>query len=64
MIECAKNNFGLIQLPLYMVQYLLENGDLVSVLEKYQAIDENVYCYYLKVRYTEPKVRKFLDYFL
>ena len=64
MIECAKVGIGLIQLPIYMVQHLLDNGDLIEILQEYQAIDTNVYYYYPKFRYTQPKVRKFIDYFL
>lgn len=64
MVECAKSGLGLIQIPLYIAQPLLESGQLMGVLEKYQAIDENVYYYYSKFRYVQPKVRKFIDYFL
>jgi DNA-binding transcriptional LysR family regulator len=64
MIECAKQNVGIIQLPLYMVDELLKKGNLVEVLKEYQAINRNVYYYYPKFRYIQPKIRKFIDFFL
>ncbi len=64
MIECAKEGLGLVQLPLYMLQDLLDDGELIEVLKQYQAVDENVYYYYPKYRYAQPKVRKFIDFFL
>lgn len=64
MIECARVGLGLIQLPLYMTESLLSTGELVEVLKNYQADDVGVYYYYPKFRYTQPKVRKFIDYFL
>jgi len=64
MIECAKNGLGLIQLPSYLLDDYINRGELVEVLEPYQAINANVYYYYPKYRYVQPKVRKFVDYFL
>ena len=64
MIECARVGLGLIQLPLYMVESLLSTGELIEVLKEYQADNMSVYYYYPKFRYIQPKVRKFIDYFL
>jgi DNA-binding transcriptional LysR family regulator len=64
MVECAKSGLGLIQIPLYIAQPLLDDNQLIGVLEKYQAVDESIYYYYSKFRYVQPKVRKFIDYFL
>lgn len=64
MIECARLGLGLIQLPLYMTESLLFTGELVEVLKEYQADNMDVYYYYPRFRYTQPKVRKFIDYFL
>ncbi|MGB6976972.1 MAG: LysR family transcriptional regulator [Gammaproteobacteria bacterium] len=64
MIECAKEGLGLVQLPLYMLKKALHEGELVEVLEDYQATNVNVYYYYPKYRYVQPKVRKFIDFFL
>lgn len=64
MIACAKLSLGLIQLPLYLLQEDLASGELIEVLTAYQAVDVHVYYYYPKYRYVQPKVRKFIDYFL
>lgn len=64
MIECAKEGLGLVQLPLYMLQNYLEKGELVEVLSTYQVTDANVYYYYPQYRFAQPKVRKFIDFFL
>lgn len=64
MIICAKNGLGLIQLPSYLLDDFIAQGDLVEVLAEYQAINANVYYYYPNYRYVQPKVRKFIDYFL
>lgn len=65
MIECAKQGIGLIQLPLYLLQDLLVNGELIEVLNQFQSkTPTNVYFYYPKYRFIQPKVRKFIDFFL
>lgn len=64
MIECAKEGLGLIQLPMYMLQDLLNEGKLIGVLAKYQRTGVHIYYHYPKYRYVQPKVRKFIDFFL
>lgn len=64
MIDAALANLGLIQLPIYMLEDHLKNGTLVSVLPEYQRHDEHIYFYYPKYRFTQPKVRAFIDFFL
>ena len=64
MIACAKQGLGLIQLPHYLLENLLNNGEVVEVLKNYQATGANVYYYYPKYRYVQSKVRKFIDFFL
>ena len=64
MIACAKQHLGLIQLPYYMLEDSIKSGELVSVLPEYQATDVGVYYHFLKLHYTQPKIRKFIDYFL
>lgn len=64
MIDAALANIGLIQLPIYMLEDHLKNGTLVSVLPEYQRHDEHIYFYYPKYRFTQPKVRAFIDFFL
>jgi DNA-binding transcriptional LysR family regulator len=64
MIDCAKLGLGLIQLPIYMVSDYLEQGALISVLPQYQRTGEHIYYYYPKYRHTQPKIRKFIAFFL
>ncbi|MCW5584321.1 MAG: LysR family transcriptional regulator [Gammaproteobacteria bacterium] len=64
MIECAKAGLGIVQLPHYVLEELLKSGELIEVLSSYQAINAPVYYFYPKFRYTQPKVRCFIDYFL
>jgi len=64
MIECAKAGLGIVQLPHYALEESLQSGELIEVLSSYQAINAPVYYFYPKFRYTQPKVRCFIDYFL
>lgn len=64
MIECAKAGLGIVQLPYYVLQELLASGELIEVLNSYQADNAPVYYFYPKFRYTQPKVRCFIDFFL
>lgn len=64
MIECVKAGLGIVQLPYYVLEELLTSGDLIEVLSSYQAVNAPVYYFYPKFRYTQPKVRCFIDFFL
>jgi len=64
MIECAKSGIGIVQLPLYLLEALLQSGELIEVLSPYQATNTPVYYYYQKFRYVQPKIRCFIDFFL
>ncbi len=64
MIECAKQGLGLIQLPLYVLEEYLNTGELIEVLSEYQADNAYVFYHYPKYAHPQPKIRKFIDYFL
>lgn len=64
MIECAKQDLGIVQLPHYLVEKHLQSGELVEVLKSYQATHAPVYYFYPKFRHTQPKIRCFINYFL
>ena len=64
MMECAKQGIGIIQLPLYLLDTDLQKGELVEILKNYQTDQVPVYYYYPRYRYIQPKVRKFIDFFL
>lgn len=62
MIECAKRDLGLIQLPLCFLQEHLDSGELIEVLPEYQAT--NPYVFYPKYAHPQPKLQKFIEFFL
>jgi DNA-binding transcriptional LysR family regulator len=64
MIECAKQGVGIIQLPLYLLEGALKNKELIEIFPEEQAKDVPVYYYYPRYRYIQPKVRKFIDFFM
>ena len=64
MIECAKQDIGLIQLPLYLLDLALQQGELVEIFKEFQLDQAHVYYYYPKYRFIQPKVRKFIDFFI
>lgn len=64
MMECAIRGLGLVQLPWYLTEQRIEEGKLVEVLHEYQQDGAGVYYFYPKYRHVQPKVRKFIDYFL
>ncbi|MCF6765281.1 LysR family transcriptional regulator [Thiotrichales bacterium 19S3-7] len=64
MIDCALNGIGMIQLPTYMIGECVDNKSLISVLEPYQRTHEHIYYHYPKYRYIQPKVQKFIEFFL
>lgn len=64
LIECAKQGLGLIQLPIYMLEQQLAHKELIEILPEAQRTHEPIFYYYPKYRFTQPKVRKFVDFFL
>ncbi|WP_119343675.1 LysR family transcriptional regulator [Facilibium subflavum] len=64
MIECAKNDLGLIQLPLYVLKEYLDSGELIQILPEYQACDSDVYYHYPKYAHPQPKLQRFIEFFL
>ncbi len=64
MIDCAKQDVGLVQLPHYMLESSIASGELVEVLADYQVNNAGVYYYYQKLGFMQPKVRRFIAEFL
>lgn len=64
MISCAKYGLGIVQLPFYLVEKFLRSGELVEILDSYQATNASVYYFYQKFRHAQPKVQCFIDFFL
>lgn len=61
MILCAKNSIGIIQVVRDAVIDELNHGTLVQILPDL-TFTQKVYIYYKKVKFVEPKVRKFIEY--
>ncbi|MCD6045763.1 MAG: hypothetical protein K0R48_926 [Gammaproteobacteria bacterium] len=64
MIECIQQGLGLIQLPLYVLEEYLNSGKLIEILPEYQADNAYVFYHYPKYAHPQPKIRKFIEYFL
>lgn len=64
MRECALLGMGLVNLHDYMVNDALIDGRLVEVLQKHQEPKKQIYLYYRKSRHLQPKIRRFIDYFV
>lgn len=62
LLAAVKAGIGLTQLPLFYVHEELESGQLISVLENYQASDTAVWAVYPSNRHLSPKVRAFVDF--
>lgn len=63
MVECALNGIGIVQIPNYLAKQYLDSGRLVAIFPEYQAVDRDIYYFYSKFRYVEPKIRSFIDFF-
>lgn len=63
MVECALNGIGIVQIPNYLARQYLDSGELVAIFPEYQATDRDIYYFYSKFRYVEPKIRSFIDFF-
>lgn len=64
MKECALRGIGIVNLHDYMVMEDIRKGELVEILGEYQEPQKNVYLYYQQSRYLQPKIRKFIDFYM
>ena len=62
MIECAKNGIGIINVVNDYVSEEIESGNLIEILPDY-SVSRKVYMYYRKIKYLEPKIGKFVDFY-
>ena len=58
----ASNGVGIVYLPAYFVNEELVSGKLVSILEKYQPTDYNLYAVYSTKEYLAKKTQVFMDF--
>jgi len=63
MRECASRDMGIVNLHDYVVENALKEGKLIEILPKYQEVQQNVYLYYQRSRYVQPKIRRFIDFY-
>lgn len=64
MCECALHDMGIVRLHDYVVAEALQAKQLVEVLVNYQEPQQYVYLYYQQSRYLQPKIRRFIDFYL
>jgi DNA-binding transcriptional LysR family regulator len=64
MCECAIQGMGIVRLHDYMVKDALEDGRLVEVLPEFSEKNQSVYLYYQQNRYLQPKIRRFIDFYV
>ena len=62
LLDAALKGLGLVQLPDYYVQRHIDNGNLVSVLDKYTQTEEGVWAVYPQNRHLSPGIRLLVDY--
>jgi len=62
LVDAARRNLGIIQLPDYYVEGELQEGRLVSILETYRAPDDGIWAIYPQNRHLSPKVRFLIDH--
>lgn len=58
--ECVLADIGIAQFHLYMVEDEIENGELVSLLEDEFADQQDIFIYYQKNKFVQPKVKEFV----
>ncbi|WP_392337441.1 LysR family transcriptional regulator [Loktanella salsilacus] len=62
LVDAARKNLGVIQLPDYYVEAELRAGRLISVLDTYRAPDDGIWAIYPQNRHLSLKVRLLLDH--
>lgn len=64
MCQCAIQGLGIVKLHDYMVADAIQSKQLIEILSDYQEPKITVYLYYQSSRYLQPKIRKFIDFFV
>ncbi len=62
--ECAINGMGIVKLHYYIAAKALQEGQLVEILPSFREPEKSVYLYYQPSRYLQPKIRRFIDFYL
>jgi DNA-binding transcriptional LysR family regulator len=64
MRECAIQGLGIVKLHDYIVADALQKKKLIEILADFQEPELPVFLYYQQARYVQPKIRKFIDFFV
>lgn len=64
MRECAIQGLGIVRLHDYMVANALQEKKLIEILPDFQEPELPVFLYYQPSRYLQPKIRRFIDFYL
>lgn len=62
--ECAIQGMGIVKLHDYIVLEALKSKQLIEVLPERKDKELPLYLYYQHSRYLQPKIRRFIDFFL
>ena len=61
MKECVLNGLGIGQFHEYIVKKEIDDGKLIELLKKEFSDHQNIYMYYQKNKFVQPKVKKFIN---
>ncbi len=64
LIEAALNHVGFSKIQYYAAQHYFKDKRLKEVLPEISEDDIPIYLYYKRHRYTQPRLRSFIDFFL
>jgi DNA-binding transcriptional LysR family regulator len=64
MCECAILGMGIVKLHAYVVADAIQKGLLVEILKDFQANEQTIYLYYQQSHFVQPKIRRFIDFFV
>lgn len=64
MCLCALQGMGIVKLHNYIVADDLASGRLIEILPEFCASEQVVYLYYQQSRYLQPKIRRFIDFYM
>ena len=62
--ECAINGMGIVKLHYYIAATALQENRLIEILPEFSEAEKAVYLYYQHSRYLQPKIRRFIDFYL
>lgn len=62
LVDAALKGLGVVHLPDYYVNQHIENGNLITILDKYREPEEGIWAIYPQNRHLSPKIRLLVDY--